>query len=248
MSWKKYIAIIITLIILNVQATAGENLNIAFGEWPPYLSDSLEHKGVVAHLIKDIFAEEGITVKFTFFPWGRAYEETASGRQDLMGIWMHKPEREVDFYYSAPILNEKFVFFHLKTFPFDWKTLNDLQGIRIGGGIGYSYGPEFDSALDNGKLKIQRVATNKQNFEKLILGRIQAYPQEMNVGYAALKQHFSEEDVLKITHHPTALLDNQSYLLFPKKLEKSRSLLLKFNLHLNEFKKNGRYENYFNIK
>jgi len=248
MSWKKHITIIIALISLNAQATAEENLDIAFGEWPPYLSDSLENKGIVAHLIKDIFAEEGITVNLTFFPWARAYAETASGAQDLMGVWMHKPEREVDFYYSDPILTEKFVFFHLKTYPFDWTSLSDLKQLGIGGGIGYSYGAEFDSALDTGILEIERVATDKQNFVKLLLGRIQVYPQEMNVGYAALKQHFKEADVLKITHHPKAFLSNQSYVLFPKKLQKSKSLLLKFNRQLNKFKQNGRYEKYFDQK
>jgi polar amino acid transport system substrate-binding protein len=248
MGWKKYITIAIVLISLNVRIAAEENLNIAFGEWPPYLSDSLVHKGVVAQLIKDIFAEEGIAVTFKFFPWGRAYTETANGRQDLMGVWMHKPEREVDFYYSDPVLSENFVFFHLKTFPFNWKTLGDLQELRIGGGIEYSYGSEFDSALDTGKLRIQRVATDEKNFEKLIVGRIQIYPQEINVGYAALKQHFPEEDALKITHHPTGLLSNKSYVLFPKKLKKSKSLLLKFNRQLNKFKVNGRYEKYFNQK
>ncbi len=248
MSWIKHIATVIALISLNVQVTAGENLNIAFGEWPPYLSESLEDKGVVANLIKDIFAEEGITVNPTFFPWARAYGETASGGQDLTGVWMHKPEREIDFYYSEPILTEKFVFFHLKTYPFEWTDLSDLKKLGIGGGIGYSYGPEFDSALDTGKLEIERVATDKQNFVKLLLGRIQVYPQEINVGYAALKQHFTEEEVLKITHHPTPLLSNQSYVLFPKKLQKSKSLLLRFNRQLNKFKQSGRYEKYFDQK
>jgi polar amino acid transport system substrate-binding protein len=248
MNWKKHIAIIIALINLNVQAAAGENLNIAFGEWPPYLSESFENKGVVALLIKDIFAEEGITVNLTFFPWARAYAETAKGEQDLTGVWMHKPERELDFYYSEPILTEKFVFFHLKTYPFDWTNLKDLKKLGIGGGIGYSYGPEFDAALDTGVFEIERVATDKQNFIKLLLGRIQVYPQEMNVGYAALKQHFTEEDVLKITHHPKEILSNQSYVLFPKKLHKSKALLLKFNRQLNKFKQNGRYEKYFDLK
>lgn len=248
MSWKKYFSITVALLSFNVQATEEETLNIALGEWPPYLSDSIENKGAVAQLIKDIFAEEGISVNLNFFPWGRAYAETASGGQDLMGVWMHKPEREVDFYYSDPVLTEKFVFFHLKAYPFEWKSLNDLKEMSIGGGIGYSYGADFDAALDAGKLNIQRVATDKQNFEKLLLGRIQVYPQEINVGYAALRQHFKAEDMLKITHHATALLNNQSYVLFPKKLEKSKSLLSKFNLRLNEFRKDGRYEQYFDQK
>ena len=249
MGFRKYISIVGILLSLSLQAEEGaihkDSINVALGEWPPYLSESLENKGVVAQLIKDIFAEEGVAVNLNFFPWGRAYAETANGSQDLMGVWMHKPEREVDFYYSEPVLTETHVFFHLKTFAFDWKKLSDLQELAIGGEIRFSYGSEFDAALDNGMINIQRVATTRQNFEKLIRGRIQIYPQELNVGYAALRQHLSDEDVAKVTHHPKALLQNQSYVLFPKKLENSKSLLARFNKRLNQFKKSGRYDSYF---
>lgn len=249
MGFRKYISIVGVLLSLSVQAEEGaihkDSINVALGEWPPYLSESLENKGAVAQLITDIFASEGIAVNLKFFPWGRAYAETANGSQDLMGVWMHKPDREADFYYSDPVLTETFVFFHLKTFSFQWKSLSDLEELTIGGGIGYSYGSEFDAALDAGKLKIHRVATTKQNFDKLIRSRIQVYPQERSVGYAALRQYFSEDDVQKITHHPSALLKNQSYVLFPRKLESSKSLLSTFNRRLNEFKKSGRYDTYF---
>lgn len=225
MRFKTCVAIFIALFSLNLQAEEGLRIDVALGEWPPYLSESLENKGAVAQLITDIFAEEGIAVNLNFFPWGRAYAETANGAQDLMGVWMHKPEREADFYYSDPVLTETFVFFHLKTFSFQWESLSDLEELTIGGDIGYSYGSAFDAALDAGKLKIHRVATPKQNFEKLIRGRIQVYPQELNVGYAALSQYFSEKDVQKITHHPTAFLKNKSYVLFPKNSRAARHYL-----------------------
>ena len=71
------------------------------------------------------------------------------------------------------------------------------------------------------------------------------YPQEMNVGYAALRSNFSAEDQAKITHHPKPLLVNLSYLMLPKSLEGSPALLERFNKRLQLYRDSGRYQRYF---
>lgn len=236
---------IIVLAGLASPVAAVDTIQIAMGEWAPYLSNDLKHHGVVAHLIQDVLEEEGYQVKMTFLPWGRAYEITARGKQDLMGVWMHKAEREVDFLYSEPVLEEQFVFFHLKKYSFDWRTLDDLQGLIIGGGNKFSYGHEFDAALESGKLTIQRVSNAESNFRKLLAGRIQIYPNEINVGTTVMKSEFSKKDVARITTHPKVLLNNVSYVLFPKRLPTSQVLMERFNARLAVFRATGRYKKYF---
>ena len=236
---------VLSWIACFAQVVKAEFVDIAVGEWPPYLSKELKHNGAIAHLISDVFLEEGLEVRFTFLPWGRAYEDAANGIYDVTAVWMHKTEREKDFVYSEPVLKEQFVFFHLKSFAFDWIELNDLQDLMIGGGLNYSYGPEFDAALDAGDLRIERVSTDKQNFKKLLLGRIHIFPQEVNVGYSSLRKAVSTDEYEKVTHHPKALLNNLSFLLFPKKEERSDLLLSTFNRQLKQFKESGRYESYF---
>lgn len=236
---------IVVAMVFWTQLTKAELVRIAAGEWPPYLSAELHQNGAVAHLISDIFLEEGLEVEFTFLPWGRAYAEAANGDYDLTAVWMHKAEREKDFVFSEPVLNEQFVFFHLKSFPFDWNELSDLQNLMIGGGIKYSYGPEFDAALKSGDLHIERVSTDHQNFSKLLLHRVHIFPQEVNVGYSSLRKGFSKEEVEQVTHHSKPLLNNSSYLMFPKHFKSSEELLSKFNKQIKRFKKSGRYESYF---
>lgn len=220
-------------------------LRISAGEWPPYLSARLEHQGPVAHLLRDLLAEEGYRVEFTFLPWPRAYAEAAAGRFDATAVWMHKTEREADFLFSAPLLNEQFVFFHLKTQPFDWQRFDDLSGMTLGGGLEYSYGPAFDAFLAEGKVRIERVSSDRQNFEKLLKERVVLYPQELNVGYAALLNEFSSADAERITHHPKPLLVNLSYLMLPKRLAQSEALRERFNARLQQFRDDGRYQKYF---
>nr|WP_298171955.1 transporter substrate-binding domain-containing protein [uncultured Pseudomonas sp.] len=245
MNRKQLFASLCLALCLGAQASELQPLDISVGDWPPYLSTSLKHNGVVAHLISDLFADEGYRVSFQFLPWPRAYAAAAAGKFDATAVWMHKSEREADFLFSAPLLDEQFVFFHLKSLPFDWRTFDDLTGMTLGGGLEYSYGPDFDAFLKRDKVKMERVSSDVQNFEKLLRERVVLYPQEMQVGYAALRNHFSAQDRGKITHHPKPLLINLSYLMLPKTLEGSPALLERFNRRLQHYRDSGRYQRYF---
>lgn len=245
MKWKNLFVVACLLLGLPTQASEQPELKISVGDWPPYLSSDLKHNGVIAHLISDLFADEGYRVSFQFLPWPRAYSAAAAGRVDATAVWMHKDEREADFLFSAPLLDEQFVFFHLKSLPFDWRRFDDLTGMTLGGGLEYSYGPGFDAFLAENKVKMERVSNDQQNFDKLLKERVVLYPQEMNVGYAALRSHFSPEDQAKITHHPKPLLINLSYLMLPKSLEGSPALLERFNKRLQRYRESGRYQRYF---
>ena len=49
----------------------------------------------------------------------------------------------------------------------------------LGGGLEYSYGPAFDAFLAEGKVRLERVSSDRQNFEKLLKKRVVLYPQEL---------------------------------------------------------------------
>jgi polar amino acid transport system substrate-binding protein len=249
MNCKRLLATLLLLIGVAAQATERPELpelQISVGDWPPYLSSEFKHNGVIAHLISDLMADEGYRVTFRFLPWPRAYADAAAGKYQASAVWMHKAERDADFIFSAPLLNEQFVFFHLKSLPFDWQRFDDLKGMKLGGGLEYSYGPEFDAYIASGNVQMERVSSDAQNFGKLLKERVVLYPQEINVGYAALRNHFSPAEMARITHHPKPLLNNLSYLMLPKKLPGSQALLERFNRRLQNYRDSGRYQQYFN--
>ena len=244
----KWIAGLLCALLLPAHVLAAQQsaeLRISVGDWPPFLTTQLRHNGVMAHMISDIFADEGYRVSFVFLPWARAYADAADGKFDATAIWMRKAEREQEFIFSEPLLVEQFVFFHLKEKPFSWEKFSDLQGMKLGGGLEYSYGPEFDAYLASGQLLMERVPNSRQNFEKLLRKRIELYPEEIHVGYATLRSHFKPEDVEKITHAQKPLLNNLSYLMLPKQLAGSPALVERFNKRLQMYRDSGRYERYF---
>lgn len=158
---------------------------------------------------------------------------------------MHQTDREADFIYSDSVLKEQFVFFHRKAVNFDWQTIKDLKGYHIGGGYAYSYGPEMDKAIKQGEITLSRVTNLQQNFQMLLHGRIDILPLELNVGLSAIREHLTTAEQAKISHHTKPFLLNSSYVMFPKALENSKTLLKQFNQQLQIFKSDGRYQQYF---
>lgn len=233
------------LVTSPIQAeTSLPKLTIAAGEWPPFLSASLPDEGIVAHLIKDVFMEAGYEVEFAFLPWVRAFVEASEGNYDATAVWMFKEDRTVDFHYSAPVLNEEFVLFHKSNKPFKWTSYDDLKGLVIGGGIGYSYGPQFDAAQEEGVFRLLRLESVEQNLKMLAADRIDLYAEEKSIAYFNL-QNTVPELADQITHHPNSILINQSFLLFPKISMESEALMEAFNQALERFRNEGRYDSYF---
>jgi polar amino acid transport system substrate-binding protein len=221
-----------------------KKLQFSAGEWPPYLGAKLPGQGMAAQLIRDIFAEAGYQVSFHFLPWPRAYRETLHGKYAATAIWMYTPERAIDFYYSAAVLEEEFVLFQLKAQPVQFDKLEDLTGLELGGGFGYSYGAAFDAAIAAGMFKMTRVSQTIQNFQRLLKGRIQAFPEEKQVGYHILRSQLPQSQHL-FSHADTVILRNQSFVLFPKQSPDSQLLLEIFQQGLLQLQSSGRYQRYF---
>lgn len=243
--FKQFFAVLCLLSSTLGHTNTVTPINITVGEWPPFISQSQKHNGFIADLLTDVFKAAGYQAKFVFYPWNRAYKTAALGRANATAVWMYKAEREQDFYYSEPVLNEEFVFFHLKDTPFDWQSMTDLSTYNLGALLGSSYGKAFDSALKKKQIKAEFVPNTKLNFINLISGRVDAFPLEKSVGIASMRDILTPEQHANISFHPKRLLQNESYLLLPKALPNSQKVMADFNQNLAKFRQDGRYQAYF---
>lgn len=229
---KKSLAAIPLLLCLFISSAYAENtrktVKITAGDWPPFIGQSLEDYGVVAKTIKQVFALQGYEVVFTFYPWARAYEKAQSGEYDATAVWMFDDERTEHFYFSEPVSQEQFVFFHHKDLAFDWSTIDDLKGYKMGGGLGYSYGEALDRLIDAKEVSISRVNSPSQNLLRLNHKRIQIYPEERQIGMYHLNQQ-PEEIQGNITYHPKPFLNNDGFVMFSKLSPRGKKLLEVFN-------------------
>lgn len=239
----KYIKphLIIFCLILALLCLSGSSskktVTIAIGEWPPFFSQDLEDGGLSTKLIKDVFAISNIDVKFGWFPWKRSLNYAINGQWDASAGWSATPEREKSLIFSDPIIDGSIVFFYLKSMPFDWETISDLKGHKIGAVIGFNYSKEFIKHEQNGKLTVERVNSEEQNLQKLLAGHIDLFISNKAVCQALIQKTLSNADQEKITTHPKVFHENHLSIAFSKKLKSNTELVNTFNRDLEKYKK-----------
>lgn len=222
-----------------------EQLIVATGDWPPYVSKNLKHHGITAHITTEAFKLVGDDVTLKYYPWKRALLVSKNGLVDASFPWSHKPEREVDHLYSDPIGDYGYVIFHLKKTPFQWQSLKDLKSYRIGATSSYNYGDAFIAAGKSGELNIAWSHSDEINWKMLVRGRIDLFPSDREAGYAKLQEIFQRDAVELVTHHRKPLKPlTTMHLLFPKDNPKSEARLQRFNRGLAMLRESGKMEEY----
>ncbi len=191
----------------------------------------------------EAFNSVGIKVENGFFPWKRSLKMVENGTWDGTIGWAKSPERENLFYISEPLYHGIYVFFHLKNTKFNWKSIDDLQGIEAGVTLGYVDEEMFKSMKASGKNVIYSVATTDfQNFKKLIAGRIKIFASQKDVGLTCIKENFPADTADTITFHPKPIRSATLHGLFTKKNRRGEIYMKLFNQGLKNLKESGRYD------
>jgi polar amino acid transport system substrate-binding protein len=235
---------VVFLLSVATRGFSAETIRLASGEWSPYQSEHLPYYGLASRIVTDAFALAGIEVHYGYFPWPRAYEQALTGKWDGTFLWFDTPERRKHFYISDPVLDITYVFFHLKTYSFDWNTVDDLQGITIGGTLTYDYGDAFTRAEKAGTIRVERTSTDEKNFKKLLKGRIHIFPNDLEAGLAILRKHFTPEQVSVFTSHPRPVRAAPHHVLFSKKITRNAQMVERFNKGLRQLKARGNVAQY----
>lgn len=238
--------ILVTFFLISTisYSFAEETIRITSGEWPPYLSQDLKYDGFVSRIIVEAFKAEKVTVEFGFFPWSRSFHLAKEGEWDGSSYWFRQSEREKYFYYSDPVVDVQYVFFHLKDYSFDWNTIEDLKRIRIGATLGNNYGEDFQKAEKLRKIMVSRVPKEELNFRKLLSGRIKVFPLDLDVGYSMIQKNFPPDKIKLFTHHPKVLRKDPGYLILSKKVLKNKRMLKLFNQGLKRLRESGKIDQY----
>jgi len=237
---KKSVLLIVAFLLLGIQLFAQKTIRITNGEWEPYLSQYSYKYGLASHIVSEAFKLENITIEWGFFPWKRSYVLAQKGVWDASAVWWPSPETKENFLVSSPVVKTSFVFFHLKNYKFQWKSMQDVHDQEIGFTRGYDYGKEFMSALKDKKINIQVSNSDELNFKKLLKGRIDIFPNDLLVGSSQIRNNFSDEEAKLFTSHPKQFSKNTLNLIICKHCENGQYFLEKFNSGLKKLIKSGR--------
>lgn len=230
--------------LLSTSAFAQNEVNLTNGEWPPYTSETLKYNGVFSHIVSEAFSLAGYEVKYHFFPWKRSYRAAKLAEFDGSVAWAPTAERRKDFYFSDPVIYSRKVFFHMKSHPFDYSKISDLEQKRIGATSNYTYGKDFDYAAKLDTIKVEYVTKDVQNIRKLLRDRIDIFPMEIQVGYSLIHSELPADQAALITNHPLPVMDTPINVAISRQIPKERAekLLKGLNQGLKQLKKNGRFD------
>lgn len=219
-----------------------EVVRLSTGEWSPYISESLEHKGILAQIATEAFALKGMDVTLDFFPWGRATQLSKTGEWDGTLAFVRLVEREPFYLFSDIVYTGHYAFFHLKSQDFKWKDYSDLKNVLIASTIGFGgMGDEFIKAEKNGTIKVLRLGSDTQSFNMMMAKRAEAVPSDVEVGYVLARKLYGRNANL-ITHNSNYILKSDYRLAISKKSKNPQALLEKFNDGLAQLRKSGRYD------
>jgi polar amino acid transport system substrate-binding protein len=224
---------------LSFKLWAGEAIQIANGEWKPYMSESLKNYGVVSHIVSEVFSLQGVKVEYVFLPWQRGLSQAKSGKLAGSIIWSKNDNREKDFYFSDPVITATTRFYHLKNFPFEWTTYTDLMQYQLGALLGSKY--VFEPYINT---KLSRVKTIEQLFVMLLKGRIDSFVLNTAMAENILLNQFTPQEIAQITWHPLPLNTPKYHLMLSKKLPGNAKIIELFNSDLKLFKDSGNYDQY----
>jgi polar amino acid transport system substrate-binding protein len=229
--------------ITGFNVSQAQTINITNGEWAPYLSEDLPHKGIASQIVSEAFKKEDFDVKYGFFPWVRAYEEAKKGNEwQASVIWSKNAERQESFYYSDPIIILRNVFFYLRESEFEWEKVSDLRDYKIGLTRGYSYNKALVKAEESGWLDVERVTSDELNFRKLLRGRISALIANEDVGTEIIKKYYKGFECHAFVSHPRPTSQKEYSVIISKKAPNAKKLLDALNSGLRKLSAEGRIQ------
>lgn len=230
-------------IIFGSGKISAETIRITNGEWEPFLSRYSYEYGLDSHIVTEAFKLEGVTVEWGFFPWKRSYQYAKDGRDwDASCCWWPDDGTRKDFLLSDEITQTSLVFFHLKSYPFQWHSFADLSGKTIGLTDEYHYDATFMEMIISEKLTVEVTTKDQFNFKKLLAGQIDIFPNDPNVGKAQIRNSLSAKEADLITHHEKAFGVSSLHLIISLKNKRNQYFLDKFNKGLKKLKVSGRYQ------
>lgn len=237
---KKIIFFISLYLCCTLSAFSEETVvKLAIGEWAPFTSEKEQNGKLAEEVVSAAFGLEGIRVEYAYFPWARSMAMTENGDYDGTFPWLKTADRMEIFHPSQnSLIQDEGVFFHLKTTPFDWKTLEDLKKYRVGVTIGYANEGIYKKA----GIKADAVPKEELNFKKMLGDRIDVYQTSKAVGYYMINKFFTPAEATQFTHHPTPTAMDNYYILFPKKSPKAKFFNEKFDSGFAKLKASGEYD------
>jgi ABC-type amino acid transport substrate-binding protein len=251
MTIKDYCSAAVCACVLFCMNANAENL-VIYGDnsYPPIIYlDHDQTAGILPAIFARLEKDTGDTYELRLLPWKRALKNAQNSYGGITNISRNKA-REKLYDFSQPIYDDDISLVVLKGHEFDFKSLKDLQGKKLGGLSGASYGEDVDQAISNGELDVERENGEQSRLLKLLAGRIDV--AIIGNGIAGLEVILASDPRLKASRSqfvllPKPLVRDPLYLAFSKAMN-MKPALERFNKALLALKHTDEYQQLIGTK
>ncbi|MCK8666441.1 transporter substrate-binding domain-containing protein [Pseudomonas azerbaijanoccidens] len=195
---------LLLMLLLAGSAQAAEKVRYCdYPVYPPISwSDGKQVRGLAPSVVKNLFGQLGYDVEVVVLGnWKRCLLDAAEGRVDVVLAYSTAQREQSMVFSTVPVLREEVALFVNRQHPVQFERLQDLARYRGGLLFGESYGVEFDRMVAQNN-NIEWVSDSRQNFGKLIRGRIDFITQERRTGLLYVESLAGAQDIVAL---PTAL-------------------------------------------
>jgi ABC-type amino acid transport substrate-binding protein len=220
-------------------------LRLMASDLPPYVDGFADGLGVVPPLVQQALAPH-FQVETTLTSWSTLLASAKAPRHLLL-YWQRSVELEKEWYFSEPLLSQRYGFFYLASSPIaanaaSLQRLGQLQDYRIGVLAGMHYGREFVRAQN----LLKRVEFGS---ELAILQALQRGEIELAlIDIVQAKQLINTQTQRKIQRLPQlSLTVDQLYLLCSRNYLPCHEILLQFQQGWRQLTTDGTLDTLFAI-
>jgi len=244
-------AVCVCVLFCVTLCVSAENL-VIYGDnsYPPIIYlDNDQTAGILPAIFARLEKDTGDTYELRLLPWKRALKNAQNSDGGITNISRNEA-REKFYDFSLPIYDDDISLVVLKGHEFDFNTLKDLQGKKLGGLSGASYGEEVDQAISNGELHVERENGEQSRLLKLLAGRIDV--AIIGNGIAGLEVILASDPGLEANRNqfvmlPKPLVRDPLHLAFSKAMN-VQPALERFNKALVALKRTDEYQQLIGIK
>ena len=198
-------------LLLLTAVGAEEKIIVAINDTPPWkMMVNGKPEGIDIAITDKLVSRLGMEPVYVMMPFKRCLRSLKNGKADLMGFLAYKKERTHFLkYLHPPYQGDVKIFYVRKGEAFRLKSYEDLHHLRVGLMRGHKHFDPFDNDTEIVK---EEVDNQQSNYEKLILGRIDAVIENDTQGPYKTFQ-FGVSDKVEIAPYAVPLGKNGFFAL-----------------------------------
>ncbi len=214
-------------------------INLTAQYYPPYINGE-NNDAFLTKIVLTAFKLGNVDVSQSEVPNNRAISGVTQGLYEGSYGWGYTEERASKLLYSnKPIYSLRIVFFQRVNELYNWEKLNDLHAYTLGAVQGNFYSDEFTRLQNRGELIVDYAPSDVSNFRKLLSGRVDLLPIDLDTGNYILQKHFRVEERHKLIAQVKPLSVVPVYVVTNKNLPQAKELMQRFDLGFQQLSESG---------